>query len=772
MEPKKKNIRTSDRVARLANYCKNNIGTWLSRTDLNNKYISSIEDEEERKEAIKELELAILEYETLKNRDLTQKQKELLRSVNVSERYGVSDKVEYISTKYCIKKSLILRIIRDFNGLDNFKEQFIQYIIKRENVANSKLLEDYIKELDGKIVIAFDLTSPDLINRKQEYLKIDESLKYQIFDATKLELQLKKVLSQESDYFSPNERMVLTLFYGIQGEKISRTEIAKKMGISYQRVSQILKNAKQKYHKLNKKNKFSLVADEELREEFIEEFYKKHDIFYNEECEMDKETLEKLKQIALRKKFKDSQVIPEYYFNSQGLDERTNKKRIVNSKLRQIYYKDVAQTIRKKLIKSLDIVPEKRKELKFKQLPNINDEIEKMDFPKGIKARLCNGLRRLGINTVYDLILLDDTMLTELIEKNHTYMGNKSISAIQEARQKIYAQMPKASEKIEAKIENLKKQIISMPTKDLVQYIKTIDIDSTPIDEIAFSQAELTVEEREKIKTIGDLKKDGFRKLQYLKKHHPEYYNKLMEKLYFLGYSLTFEENITNEETFFDLEETGIDCKNIIQEELNERRVLVKDANLSSDLKIFLQIQGIDNLDILTNMTQDELEQICGSRTKKIKEEVHLLGYNFVDENPNNRTAFILQLAIEELQELYRSCDEEIKKQNEEIEKYEKLIQEIDLTEEEIQKQLDSIEKMISEYEEFNQVDGYSEYGITGGMQVGYEMRDKKKSLIDTQQEQKSKFEEKVKKIIEDKKEKEKKRDEIQEQLDEFLRNI
>ena len=63
--------KSSVKVERLAEYCKNNPGIWSNKLSETNKFINQIEDKKEKKKAVRELEQAKKDFRYLYRKRFT-----------------------------------------------------------------------------------------------------------------------------------------------------------------------------------------------------------------------------------------------------------------------------------------------------------------------------------------------------------------------------------------------------------------------------------------------------------------------------------------------------------------------------------------------------------------------------------------------------------------------------------------------------------------------------------------------------------------------------
>lgn len=185
--------------------------------------------------------------------------------------------IDNISKKYDINKILLINLEKQYGGLENFKQKYIEAII------NNKLDSLKIsKKIEEKLITYFDLSSPTGIGKKDGYIKLLED----IFNKNIFFLTDKDIKNNINDIISElpyRKREVIQLYYGINEEKKGSKEICNKFNITRESVRNIKERAIiiiQKNHKfLRLKEK--ILKFENEKEQILKEYFKNNDIFYN-----------------------------------------------------------------------------------------------------------------------------------------------------------------------------------------------------------------------------------------------------------------------------------------------------------------------------------------------------------------------------------------------------------------------------------------------------------------------------------------------------------
>ena len=177
------------------------------------------------------------------------------------------------------KNPVIIDLVNNFDTckiIEDLAERMKQYKDKNIEGLNGK------SEKRSRIINIFDNT--------KEFRLIAEKITG-LLNRKKVLLEDKIIELINKGNFTENEKQVLSMHYGINGEeKISQTQIAKKIGISKERVRQILLKAKRKIiyptdtriQQLDLENRVFDI-DYDLQKKIIEEYFNIFDVFISNE---------------------------------------------------------------------------------------------------------------------------------------------------------------------------------------------------------------------------------------------------------------------------------------------------------------------------------------------------------------------------------------------------------------------------------------------------------------------------------------------------------
>lgn len=189
------------------------------------------------------------------------------------------EEIKQLSERYNIDIDILTRIIKDFDTLDNFRDNFIKYILQNGKIQDEDLIKNYLNLLDGRIIKGFDLNSEDLICRENNYLTFNREDSFPVFyDVQKYKnATLEKIKSISSVNYQ-----VIKLFFGLDEKKHTKMEIAQKLGITKGKIDKILKDVVTKYNETERINDgIYNVDDWKKRNYFIQTYFKDNDIFYD-----------------------------------------------------------------------------------------------------------------------------------------------------------------------------------------------------------------------------------------------------------------------------------------------------------------------------------------------------------------------------------------------------------------------------------------------------------------------------------------------------------
>ena len=300
-----------EKIDRLIQFVQDNSELWEldngRKTEISvDKFLGEKQDKEKRKELIKQLELANKDYDYIRTRKskgkLAKEDIERLKDAGVGRVFGDTKMVELqkqeFVDKYEIKPKVYDLIIKNYGSKKKKKKIYVEALIRGniEETIDKKILNNC------KLVKTFDISSPDWKSRNNEFTELIVSyftmrekvfIKYENLD----ELLLK------SGDFTEREKKILTMAYGLNGEKkLKYGQIEEKIGLSRGRAGNIVgrcikKIVREKQLDLNNR---VLEIDYDLQKKIMEEYFKDYDIFISKEpTSMDEGTKNKLTKMLL-----------------------------------------------------------------------------------------------------------------------------------------------------------------------------------------------------------------------------------------------------------------------------------------------------------------------------------------------------------------------------------------------------------------------------------------------------------------------------------------
>lgn len=643
MDKNVKYDKIEQKIERIENFCKNNQRLWLTRSNTREMQtlLKQIKNRAARKKIEQELEKVKLDYAYVAQRKRNKKLKpeyiEKLKNAGVGGVFGY----EYDFEKYNIDKKVLLDINEKYGNLDNFREVYIQAMIDRKHT-------DIIPEdLEDKLVTSFDVSSPDLVNRKDKYfVYLNEACKgefggIKISDISFIDSNnIKDIISEIMRLKLTHRFSTITeLRYGLSDEKSSVNEIAKRFNMLPPTAFSIIQrnNIKVKnwlsqpeyFERIDSDNKISSIK----REEFIRKFFEKHDIFYNpEDVELDEQTRNEL--LAIYNDGKTVMAQMDYIHNDgvTSLEIELFIRRISNEA--NIYFPKNINDLDKKLEYLLinfrgtyDIYMQVAKQKEY--LANFTTE-QKIEFIRSNIGETVN-IRDIFWNNSEDVLkdvienfnINFNTEEVEISKFSDYYISAKHLDNII-SKSLIEVDMSKAIE------EWLLKQDKCNETEN--NGIEKLNLDARSYNALG----------RAKINSISDLVALDEKQLKRIRNLGKKSIDEIVDKVHELGYEFKKSEEKTNQE-----------------ESENQEKTSIKKLNLSGrPYKALLrnEVNYVEDLIELDEETLRNTRNIGKKSFDEIIENVHNLGYKFkweeTDKEQENSESELDIALVEYIQKL------------------------------------------------------------------------------------------------------------------------
>lgn len=183
--------------------------------------------------------------------------------------------------KYGLDEKAINLIRKKYGSIDEFRQDYIKALIYNKiDLIDEKILNSV------NLIKEFDLSTPDWILRNQNVM---DFLKH-CFNLTESPILInsektEELLSELLNQLTEQENIILSQKYGINGEdKITSTQIAKKIGKTLTRVGQIALRAERKLNYLSQRKNNNIGnsiynIDFDFKKQIIEEYFKYYDVF-------------------------------------------------------------------------------------------------------------------------------------------------------------------------------------------------------------------------------------------------------------------------------------------------------------------------------------------------------------------------------------------------------------------------------------------------------------------------------------------------------------
>ena len=234
------------------------------------------ETEEEYRQILKEYEKMQIYYGYIRDRKsrgkLRAEQFQRCKEGNIGGVFGYPIKIEELAQKYGKTEEEIDFIITKYGTMEKFFQLYSSKGIKDEKdiiLARSIIKSKIELDIDGNNNEGYDKLIEDLIDMFEES-RDDTDVNVILYSS--------KTLQEALQELTQNQRYVIERRYDLtgKGKYASTTTIGEKMGVSTQRISQIIEKAKRKLIKINGKNSFicnieelknsQLLTDEEKAE--------------------------------------------------------------------------------------------------------------------------------------------------------------------------------------------------------------------------------------------------------------------------------------------------------------------------------------------------------------------------------------------------------------------------------------------------------------------------------------------------------------------------
>ena len=821
-ENKQKRLTYHERIDRLEEFCRNNSMLWfVSKSNKKlDSYLSQIETEEERQELLEKLEIAKQDYLYICVRKSVGKKQgreiisledcERLREAGTLGVFGYPRKIEELAEKYKStgeknsskvekRKKEIQEYLYEqnliFGGLDNFKEKYIECLLKGENF-------DIPRSMKSLFIKSFDVASFNFINTPysdfmEEVVKIAKKKEpILIFDSRNIDKEISRLTQRE-------ER-VMQLLNGLDGRgKKTEREVGNEVGITGAAVSEIIKRAYKKLiHRFKPVNITKAYYNQETTEKFIRAYFEKKDIFIGDDEKLDEqikkelfdilglEILEKdikniyghtrldkddyrkiFDEINHHKFYLSYAVIPEElreemiseYWNkninseNQNFVEKVTFYDVIKNK---VYYEkesdyDRIYELAEVDIENINFSDSKMKKLKEEGINTLGDII--FNYSQGsiiIDDELKEGINSFGIHMSLEKpedknmtkkwkIRRDDTKIAELgISKESCdklrkedidTIGKLLKSEIQD--EKVYEELKNIINKLDWEIDfdKLQENIKKEMNSPLRQ------MEKIPMYDLDLSVRTWNSLARAEICTVGDFVKKNKEELEKIRNLGKKSFKEVLQKIYQLGFYYDEEndcfsfkgEQVQNVKEIEDAED----------EEKQEQETKIEDLGLSVRSYNCLSRAGIYTIEDLTQYSAEQIKLIrnLGPRSfDEVIEKLSLIGYKYDEDNGwiKSEPKDIEKIDDkEQIDTMLENRIEQIKEGYEELEERKKKITELQLQLQKVLQELNSSSKKVEVLTEM--IGNNSELLIEMGVLEKFksELENEKMKLVQKQKE-------------------------------------
>lgn len=482
--------------------------------------------------------------------------------------FGIPTGILQLSEKYGIEQNVLIEIEKNYGSIENFRRQYIQYLLENDKVWIDEKNSSTMNRLKENLVESYDLSSPDLINRNQNYEQLIRAISKAnqedilIADFNKIREIITETVCDE------HTLEILELYFGLNGEKLTYEEIGKKIGKSGTRIQQITKTALRKIRlKYDFKEYF---FSKSIIREFVEKFFENHDIFYNsEEHELDEQIRNELMEIY--------QKCLERKENHEWVKERSDEELEI--------LKEIGALDEKKMLLTEEFFRKRKKIEHERRIEGKLDpklKIELLDF----STRVYTALRRHDIDTIDKLISkskIDIMKMGDLGEKS----WNEIIEKVHSLGYKFEYEIP---------IEEKKAEDIRIAS-------------------LGFSRRAYTVLCKYDIDTIDKLISKSTIDIMKMRNLGQKSYDEIIEKVHSLGYKFADEEPIEEKK-----DTKGESEKQEISEEKEQANQGEQEAHEKKEEQGSLDIQLANTIKDLKNayMELNCETKKCGENKSKL----------------------------------------------------------------------------------------------------------------------------------------------------------
>lgn len=247
---------------------------------------------------------------------MTPKQIEKCKEGNVGGVFGLSTEHEELNRvlieKFGLDSTSLNWIIRNYHSIDRFRRIHKESILRGDIHSSDSVSQIRINNLN--LVGNLDVSSPDWVWRTGKYGALAKNMidayialsdqKYYFINYSGLEEKIIEIIDKGN--FTDNERKVIHLLGRDDTEKgLTQKEVGNQMGISQERVRQLLERAIKRlrepnyFKELDFENRV-LFMDYDLWSAIVEKYFENNDVFVSKEpISMDSELREQLNQMLL-----------------------------------------------------------------------------------------------------------------------------------------------------------------------------------------------------------------------------------------------------------------------------------------------------------------------------------------------------------------------------------------------------------------------------------------------------------------------------------------
>ena len=291
--------------------------TFVPRVDRH--FLRTLTESEHEFEKLHRQYHAVLSYyiyaiSRLNDGKMTQEQIKKCKEGNVGGVFGLSTELESeekkLMEKYGLDGISLNWIIRNYRSIDRFRRIHKESILRRDIHSSDSASQIVINNIN--LVGDLDISSPDWVWRTGKYEKLAKNMidtyialsdqKFYFINYDGLEEKIIDII--DNGNFTDNERRVIHLLcLDENGKTRTQKEVANQMGISQERVRQLLERTIKRlrepnyFKELDFENRV-LFMDYDLWSEIVKEYFKNNDIFVSKEpIDMNPEFKEQLNQM-------------------------------------------------------------------------------------------------------------------------------------------------------------------------------------------------------------------------------------------------------------------------------------------------------------------------------------------------------------------------------------------------------------------------------------------------------------------------------------------